>query len=171
MLHPLRSGLTMLGIMIGVWAVIVLSAVSQGASNQVVKQIESLGADTIIVRSVKPPSEKLQGNSAQRYGLRRAELDKLLATVPTIRSAVPIREIRRQFTYRDRVMDGRLVGCTPEYAAVNRLKLVDSDSMSFITDAHNVKRDMVCVLAASVAERLFPFENPIGKRVYVPEWS
>lgn len=169
MLHPLRSGLTMLGIMIGVWAVIVLSAVSQGASNQVVKQIESLGADTIIVRSVKPPSEKLQGNSAQRYGLRRSELDKLLATVPTIRSAVPIREIRRQFTYRDRVMDGRLVGCTPEYASVNRLKLVDSDTMSFITDAHNVKRDMVCVLAASVAERLFPYENPIGKRVYVPE--
>lgn len=169
MLHPLRSGLTMLGIMIGVWAVIVLSAVSQGASNQVVKQIESLGADTIIVRSQKPPSEKLQGRSAQPYGLKRAELDQLLATVPTITSAVPIREIRRQFTYRDRTVDGRLVGCTPQYADVNRLVLEDPTKMTFITDAHNLQRDMVCVIAASVAERLFPYENPLGKRVYVPE--
>jgi putative ABC transport system permease protein len=169
MLHPLRSGLTMLGIMIGVWAVIVLSAVSQGASNQVVKQIESLGADTIIVRSVKPPSEKLQGRSAVPYGLKRSELAKLLATVPTLRSAVPIREIRRQFTYGDRQIDGRLVGCTPGYAEVNRLSLINPDTMSFITDAHNLKRDTVCVLAFDVAERLFPYENPIGKRVYVPE--
>lgn len=169
MLHPLRSGLTMLGIMIGVWAVIVLSAISQGASDQVVRQIESLGADTIIVRSVKPPSEKLQGNSAQPYGLQRSELEKLLATVPTIRSALPIREIRRQFTYRDKAVDGRLVGCTPEYAAVNRLDLVDDKNMTFLTDAHNFRRDTVCVLAGSVAERLFPYENPIGKRVYIPE--
>ena len=50
-LHPLRTGLTMLGIMIGVWAVIVLTAISQGASEQVQKQIESLGSTTIIVRS------------------------------------------------------------------------------------------------------------------------
>ncbi len=168
-LHPLRSGLTMLGIMIGVWAVIVLSSVSQGASDQVVKQIESLGADTIIVRTRKPPSEKMQGRSAEPYGLRRSELEKLLATVPTLKSAVPIREIRRQFTYKGRTIDGRLVGCTPEYADVNRLELFDDETMSFITDAHNFKRDMVCVLAAKVVERLFPYENPIGKRIYIPE--
>ena len=59
LLHPLRSILTMLGILIGVWAVIVLTAVSQGASDQVQKQIASLGANTIIVRSQKPPEEKL----------------------------------------------------------------------------------------------------------------
>ena len=67
-LHPLRTGLTMLGIMIGVWAVIVLTAISQGASEQVQKQIESLGSTTIIVRSQKPTEDKLQG-SATKYGL------------------------------------------------------------------------------------------------------
>lgn len=169
LLHPLRSGLTMLGIMIGVWAVIVLSAVSQGASNQVVKQIESLGADTIIVRTQKPPSEKMQGRMAVPYGLLREELDKLLASVPTVVSAVPIREIRRQFTYLDRTIDGRLVGCTPQYADVNRLQLEDPVTMSFITDTHNFQRDTVCVIAAGVAEVLFPYENPLGKRVYIPE--
>lgn len=169
-LHPLRTGLTMLGILIGVWAVIVLTAVSQGASNQVQKQIESLGATTIIVRSVKPPDEKLTSRAAVKYGLRRAELENILSTVPTIQVAIPIREIRRQFTYRDRIVDGRLVGCTPGYAEATQLKIRDRGGR-FLTDLDGIRRDTVCVISAGVAERLFPYEEPLGKRVYVPEHS
>ncbi|MCG8650111.1 MAG: ABC transporter permease [Pirellulales bacterium] len=167
-LHPLRTGLTMLGIMIGVWAVIVLTAISQGASDQVQKQIESLGATTIIVRSQKPPEDKLAGMRASRYGLLRSDLDQILGTVPTIETAIPIREIRRQFTYRDRVVDGRLVGCTTAYADVNHLK-IRAGGGRFLSDADDMKADTVCVISAGVAERLFPFEEPLGKRVNVPE--
>jgi putative ABC transport system permease protein len=167
-LHPLRSGLTMLGILIGVWAVIVLTAVSQGASDQVQKQIESLGANTIIVRSQKPPEEKLAGGRASQYGLLRKDLDIILGSVPTVETAIPIREIRRQFTYRDRVVDGRLVGCTPGYAEVNSLS-IRSRGGRFLSDADNMLYDTVCVISAGVAERLFPYEEPLGKRVYVPE--
>ncbi|TWU06109.1 ABC transporter permease [Stieleria varia] len=167
-LHPLRSGLTMLGILIGVWSVILLTAIGQGASDQVQRQFESLGATTIIVRSQKPPEEKLAGMSASQYGLLRSDMDTLLATVPTIRTAIPIREIRRQFTYRDRMIDGRLVGCTPGYAEVNTLK-VRGQSGRFLSDADGINLDTVCVIAAGVAERLFPYEEPLGKRVYIPE--
>ena len=167
-LHPLRSGLTMLGILIGVWAVILLTAISQGASDQVQKQIESLGANTIIVRSQKPPEEKLAGARASQYGLLRSDLDLILATVPTVETAIPIREIRRQFTYRDRVVDGRLVGCTPGYADVNSLSIRNQGGR-FLTDADGMRSDTVCVISAGVAERLFPYEEPLGKRVYIPE--
>ena len=167
-LHPLRTGLTMLGILIGVWAVIVLTAISQGASDQVQKQIESLGANTIIVRSQKPPEEKLAGMRASQYGLLRSDLDKILGGVPTIQTAIPIREIRRQFTYRDEVVDGRLVGCTPTYANVNHLKIRPRGGR-FLSDADGMKSDTVCVVSAGVANRLFPYEDPLGKRVYVPE--
>ena len=167
-LHPLRTGLTMLGIMIGVWAVIVLTAVSQGARDQVQKQIESLGANNIIVRSIKPPEEKLAGSSASQYGLLREDLDQILATIPTIESAIPIREIRRQLTYRDRIIDGRVVGSTPNYFKVNQLKLRISGGR-FLTDADELLADTVCVISAGVAERLFPYEEPLGKRVYIPE--
>lgn len=167
-LHPLRTGLTMLGIMIGVWAVIVLTAISQGASEQVQKQIESLGSTTIIVRSQKPPETKLSSSRASQYGLLRSDLDQILAAVPTIEKAVPIREIRRQFTYRDRVVDGRLVACTPEYAAVNQLQIRPGGGR-FLTDADEVLADTVCVLSAGVADQLFPYEEPLGKRVSVPE--
>ncbi|MEM9208527.1 MAG: ABC transporter permease, partial [Pseudomonadota bacterium] len=141
---------------------------SQGASNQVQKQIESLGSTTIIVRSQKPPEEKLAGSRVSEYGLLRSDLNRILANVPTIESAIPIREIRRQFTYRDRSVDGRLVGCTPAYADVNHL-MIRSGGGRFLTDADELKVDTVCVLSAGVAEKLFPFEEPLGKRVTIPE--
>ncbi|TWU62833.1 MULTISPECIES: ABC transporter permease [Crateriforma] len=168
MLHPLRTGLTMLGILIGVWAVIVLTAISQGASDQVQRQIESLGANTIIIRSVKPPAEKMAGQRAADYGLMRSDLDRVLSMVPTITQATPIREIRRQFIYGDRTVDGRLVGCTPNYADVNHLVIRDRGGR-FLTDADRVKADTVCVISAGVAEKLFPYEEPLGKRIYIPE--
>jgi len=158
----------MLGIMIGVWAVIVLTAISQGASEQVQKQIESLGSTTIIVRSQKPPETKLAGMRASKYGLLRSDLDQIIASVPTIINAVPIREIRRQFTYRDRVVDGRLVGSTPQYADVNHLK-IRTGGGRFLSDADELLADTVCVLSAGVAKELFPYEEPLGKRVSLPE--
>ncbi len=166
LLHPLRSLLTVLGIFIGVASVIWLLAISEGISREAQRQIESLGADTIMIRSVKPPSEKLKGQGVTPYGLTREEFDMLQATVPTIKSAIPIREIRRQFQYKNRMVDGRLVGCTPEYAELTRLTV---DRGHFITDAENFRKATNCVLAANVAEKLFPYEDPIGKRVYIPE--
>ncbi len=167
-LHPLRTALTMIGIMIGVTAVIVLTAISQGASDQVQRQIESLGSTTIIVRSQKPPEDKLAGKRATQYGLLRRDLDRIIENVPTIETAIPIREIRRQFTYRDRSIDGRLVGCTPAYADVNSLEIRPSGGR-FLGDADDVNADTVCVISAGVAEALFPYEEPLGKRINVPE--
>jgi putative ABC transport system permease protein len=155
----------MLGIFIGVASVIWMLAFAEGISQQAQRQIESLGADTIIVRSTKPPGEKITGGAAQ-YGLTREEFSQLITSVPTIKSALPLREIQRQFTNGSRTIDGRLVGCTPEYQQANRLEIERGE---FITDVHDMSRATVCVLASKIAETLFPFENPIGKRIRVPE--
>ena len=165
-LHPLRSLLTVLGIFIGVASVIWLLAISKGIGDEAQKQIESLGADTIMIRTIKPPSQKMAATGLTPYGLTREDFDLLVSTVPTIRSALPIREMRRQFQFKDRKLDGRLVGCTPEYAEVTRLKI---RSGHFITDAENFAMDTHCVIAAKVADRLFPFEDPVGQRIYMPE--
>jgi putative ABC transport system permease protein len=165
-LHPMRSILTVLGIFIGVASVIWLLAISKGIGDEAQRQIESLGADTIMIRTVKPPSEKLSSQGLTPYGLTREEYDMLVATIPTVRSAIPIREMRRQFQFKNRKLDGRLVGCTPEYAEVTKLELT---SGHFITDAENFARDCHCVLSAKVAEKLFPYEDPVGQRIYMPE--
>ena len=115
------------------------------------------------------PKRSCLGKAARStIGLLRQDLDLILATVPTVKTAIPIREIRRQFTYRDRVVDGRLVGCTPGYADVNSL-VIRNRGGRFLTDADGVRSDTVCVVSAGVAERLFPFEEPLGKRIYIPE--
>ncbi|MFN8706952.1 MAG: ABC transporter permease, partial [Planctomyces sp.] len=77
MLHKLRSGLTMLGIVFGVFSVIAMLAIGEGASQQAQEQVLELGATNIIVRSVKHPKETDGNQSSKsvvlRYGLIRAD--------------------------------------------------------------------------------------------------
>src|SRR5690606_11368067 len=122
LLHPMRSLLTILGIFIGVASVIWLLAISEGSSAKAQQQIEKLGAENIIVRTVKPPSE---ATAAQRgaltYGLTRDDWRLLAEPLRSVETSTPIREIRRQFRAGPNTVHGRLVGCTPEYAALNNL--------------------------------------------------
>jgi putative ABC transport system permease protein len=167
LLHPLRSLLTVLGIFIGVASVIWLLAIGEGISRKAREQIEGLGADNIIVRSNKPPSEVAEKSGRLlAYGISREDYKRLVNTIPTIRSALPIREIRRRFGFGPHLVDGRLVGCTPEYMEVTRLEV---DRGRFLTDVEVNEKQNHCVLAAEVAERLFPLDDPLGKSIHVEE--
>ncbi len=124
LLHKLRSGLTVLGIVFGVAAVISMLAVGEGSSRDAQERIQQLGATNIIVRSVKPTEEaQATGGRPARilnYGLKYEDFDRILATVPTIKKALPIREIRKQIRHLNHSIDGRVVGTTHDYAEFNR---------------------------------------------------
>ncbi len=165
LLHPLRSVLTVLGIFIGTASVIWLLAIGEGISLKAQEQITSLGADNIIVRTIKPPNEALgEQTGTIRYGLTREDYLRLITTVPTIERALPIRELRRSFYFADRQVEGRLVGCTPEYAEVTRLTLARGH---FITSTELLDEVNHCVLAAETSEKLFPYEDPLGRSIRV----
>src|ERR1700678_2848369 len=90
LLHKLRSGLTVLGIVFGVASVIAMLAVGEGSSRKAARQFAELGATNIIYRSVKPTDETISTGGGRRgsvlnYGLKYADYDRLLATVPTIK--------------------------------------------------------------------------------------
>ena len=139
----------------------------EGISEQAQKQIEGLGAENIIVRSIKPVNPQVEGNSfILPYGLLRKDFDTIVETIPTITSAIPIREMRREIRFGGRRIDGRLVGCTPEYAEVTRLEI---DRGHFISDAEVDDAKPHCVLAAKAAETLFPYEDPLDRTIYVQE--
>jgi putative ABC transport system permease protein len=166
-LHPLRSLLTILGMLVGVASVIWLLAIGHGISTSVAQQIESLGADNIIVRSIKPRHDSADGNQSRgvvAYGLTRRDFERLQETIPTIDRALPVRELRREFRHGPQLVDGRLVGCTPEYASVTHLEV---DSGRFLSDTDLQFKRNVCVLAADVARKLFPIADPIGRSVRV----
>jgi putative ABC transport system permease protein len=166
LLHKLRSGLTVLGIVFGVAAVISMLAVGEGSSRKAQRQFAELGATNIIYRSVKPSDETMSSGGGRRsvlnYGLQYADYDRLLATVPTIKKALPIREIRKQIRYLSRFLDGRVVGTTQDYADFNRL---DIDKGRFLTASDNTRYENFAVLAAETARTLFPYEDPIGRSV------
>ncbi|MCR9116015.1 MAG: ABC transporter permease [bacterium] len=164
LLHPLRSLLTVLGIFIGVASVIWLLAIGEGISIQAQKQIEGLGANNIIVRSVKPPAESQSSTGGPApYGVTRADYRLLTGRIPHIVGSLRIREIRRRFSHNGRQLDGRLVGCTPEYADVTQLKVARG---RFLTDSDLLGGEVFCVLAARTAEQLFPGEDPLGQMIF-----
>lgn len=169
LLHPMRSMLTILGIFIGVASVIWLLAISEGISAKAQQQIEKLGAENIIVRSVKPPSEATADQRGPlTYGLTRDDWRLLSETLHSVETATPIREIKRQFRRGTNVVHGRLVGCTPEYAELNHLTVGDGRG-HFLSKVEIERKSNVCVLASEVADALFQFERPIGKTVHVDE--
>ena len=168
-LHPMRSMLTVLGIFVGVASVIWLLAIGEGISRNAQEQIEALGAENIIVRTIEPPDPGRKGGSfsVRKFGVTRAD-QRLLEAIPTVRQVIPIRELSLRFTYTGnpfvQPINGRLVGCTPEYAEMNKLEI---DRGHFLT--YPESRSEVCAIAGRLAQQLFPYENPIGKKIYIPE--
>jgi putative ABC transport system permease protein len=165
LLHKLRSALAVLGILIGVTAVIWLVAMGEGVSFQAQQQIKDLGATNVIVRSVKPTmssSAAAAGSFFVDYGLRRDDFDRL-RNIPTVVQAAPIRELaQKDSRYLDRSLDVRIVGCRTEYQSLNQLTL---EKGRFISDSDEANVENVCVLAHETARTLFRYEDPLGKSV------
>ncbi len=169
LLHKLRSGLTMLGIVFGVFSVIAMLAIGEGASAQAQKQVLELGATNIIVRSIKPPEDAgSSGASSQsvvlRYGLKRQDYRILSQTLPTIVGIVPVRELMQEVRHLQYTLNSRIVGCTPDYLTMNHLQM---DRGRFLSDKDLNDIANVCVLAFDTADRLFPIQNPIGESIYI----
>ncbi|MCF0233388.1 MAG: ABC transporter permease [Thermoguttaceae bacterium] len=169
-LHPMRSLLTVLGIFIGVASVIWLLAIGEGISKKAQEQIENLGADNIIISTIKPPNEALSSGSGGRgmqipeYGLTRADFTRLTETIPTVVKAAPVKDYKETFQNGRWKTDGRLVGCTSDYADVVKLTMFDG---RFFTEQENSEARDYCVLGAGVSQALFPYEEPIGKLIRV----
>jgi putative ABC transport system permease protein len=168
LLHKLRSGLAVLGILIGVAAVIWLVAAGEGVSYQAQQEIQGLGAQNIIIKSEKPvaSSSTGQGSLFVMYGLLREDLRRIATTIPTVQRAVPLREIKKEARYLDKSIDIGLVGCTPAYLELNKLEMANG---RFLSDRDLDRVENVCVIADQAAAKLFPYEDPIGRSVQVDQ--
>ncbi|MCH2177468.1 MAG: ABC transporter permease [Mariniblastus sp.] len=161
-LHKLRSGLAALGIFIGTTTVIWLVAIGEGVSYRAQQQILDLGAQNIIIRSVEPNTTDESADSrVKRYGLTRKDLERI-AVNDKIKETVAIRESRFELRYKHRTVEVKLVGCSEEHLNMNRLQIVRGRWINQRDDG-----DKVVVLAHQTAATLFPYENPIGKKIWV----
>jgi putative ABC transport system permease protein len=167
LLHKLRSGLTMLGIVFGVFSVIAMLAIGEGASRQAQEQVLQLGATNIIVRSVRPPEEAASGSGnarVLRYGITRDDHRILARTLSTISGIVPLREVTFDVRNLEWSLTARIVGCTPEYLNMNHLSISQG---RFLSDQDEHLRANCAVLAHETAQMLFPREDPLGKSIQI----
>ena len=165
LVHKMRAGLAALGIFIGTSTVIWLVAMGEGVSHRAQQQIKELGATNIIIRSKEPSSASDEQNASSRlkvYGLLRDDYRRIVENIPSIRRAIPMRELRFELRLGNRTADAKLVGCVEAYLELNRLEMARG---RWLTQRDRGKK--VVVLAHDTAKRLFPYENPIGRTIWV----
>ena len=165
--HPMRSLLTGLGVFIGVVSVVWLLAIGEGIGEQAEKEIMQLGANNLIVSSKKPSQEQREqkGTFFISWGLTENDYRKITESIPAITAAYPTRELSRRTVSTDSsIQKAELLGCLPNYRNLHNLDLTRG---RFLTEADNLAKAEVCVLASGLAKELFPFGDSIGQTVNI----
>ncbi|GAB3158879.1 ABC transporter permease [Micromonospora sonneratiae] len=156
--NKLRSALTMLGVLIGVGAVILLVAVGNGSAKQITDRIAALGTNTITVQST---SRGGSSSTAITVEIARALKDPVLA--PDVKSVSPVVNTSTTITYQgaDHSVQ-QFLGTYPTYFAASNTPVGRGAAFSE-ADVDQGRR--VVVIGQTVAEELFPDTDPIGKEV------
>jgi putative ABC transport system permease protein len=171
-LHKLRVLLTILGLIFGVSSVIAMLAIAEGASLEAQRQIASLGATNVIIRSMKPADDvnpsKQQNNDSYifKFGVTYEDFQRIISTFPTVVGATPLREYRKNVRHLEQEIEARIVGVNPDFV---RLTGQSIESGRFLTDTDLFYVANVAVLGAETAEKLFPYGDPVGKTVRIGE--
>ena len=166
LLHKLRSFLTTLGVLFGVASVIAMLAVAEGASEEAQDQIRQLGSQNVILRSVKPPEDRISNQETRvlTYGLTHDDLARIEDTFPGVDAVVPILHVPEEVRFVSKVCSP-LVMCVPaRYLDVTGRVMHQG---RFLTAADDRSYSSVCVLGYEVARYLFPFESSLGQRVKI----
>ena len=161
--NRLRTFLTLLGVIIGVGAVITLLAVGRGQTEAMLQQIEQLGSNLLYVR---PGSTTVQGVRTEAGSAATLTLEDAAAIaqeVPFVAAvASEIQSMAQVSVAGGQNINARIVGTTPDYPAVRSFQVAEGE---FFSDADVDGRTSVAVLGSSVASDLFPDSDPLGQTV------
>jgi putative ABC transport system permease protein len=163
--NKLRSGLTMLGIIIGVAAVVALMAVGQGATSGITSSIQGLGTNLITVSSGRSFSFGGPGGSGgQSQSLYYADYQVIEQTVGLAAVVAPYYQAQANVINGDLQSTSSITGVTSIFATVRAYTLGRG---RFITDQDNASEARVAVLGSQTATDLFSGLNPIGREIQI----
>jgi len=160
--HKLRSFLTILGIVIGVAAVIALMSIGRGAEAQIISNIESMGSDLIFIRPGAVTFGGVRGAGGSANTLTMEDAEAIAEQVPYISSVAPSYSSNLQVVVGAENMNSQITGTTPEYMQINNLELADG---AFFSEYDYQRGSKVAVLGFNVAETLFEGADPIGQQM------
>jgi len=166
--HRLRTGLTLLGTAVGVTAVILLTALGEGARRYVTQEFASLGTNLLIVLPGKTETSGMtpfMGTAPRDLTLEDAEA--LLRTLPRVRRAAPLTMGQAAVRYLDRERKTNVIGSTADLLPVRRLSIAAG---RFLPEADSERGGPVCVIGRTLQRELFGAVNPLGQAVRIGEW-
>jgi putative ABC transport system permease protein len=159
-----RSLLTMLGIIIGVGAVITSVAIGAGAQAVVLKQIESLGANLIVISPGSVTSGGVRLGSGARTTLTQEDVAAIAANVPEVAGAAPYSQISAQVVAGGINWFTVIGGTTPAWLSVENWTMAQG---AFLTQDDIDRVTKTAVLGSTVAANLFPAGNAVGSTIVV----
>jgi putative ABC transport system permease protein len=164
--HKLRTFLTMLGVIIGVAAVIAMLSIGEGAKQEALEQIEILGINNVIITARVPDEDPASGVSLQRSpGLSLADGENISEFSELVANVVPQRfEPITAISYRGAEAPVRIVSTTPEFVFSSSIGV---EYGRFITELDMTDFSQICVLGSKAKRALFVFDDPIGKYVRI----
>ncbi len=162
--NKLRSGLTMLGIIIGVAAVIAMVGVGQGAQNQVQSQIANMGTNLLMVTAGSGFMGGVQFGSGSVKSLTVDDMKAILRECPAVKTAAPGVNTSAQAVYQNQNWATRITGTTAEYFDIRVWPLKEG----VVFEDQDVEADSnVAVIGTTVAGNLFGDEDPVGKTIRI----
>lgn len=161
--NKLRSGLTMLGIIIGIASVIVMVAIGEGAQNSVTERLRSMGTNLLIVM----PGGSSDIRSVMRGGgsgsLEDSDID-VIKSIDGVKGVSPEVSTSKQVIYGSVNSRVTLNGVVPEFVELKEKEMLYG---SFFSDADDLARKKVAVIDESVLEDVFDNQDPLGEEIRI----
>ncbi len=158
--NKLRSALTMLGIVIGVGAVVALMALGTGATADITSQVQGAGANLVIV----VPGRTTRGNQRVQSVLYYSDYEALAKSVPNVVAVAPDFQTNATLIYNTESTSLGVNATVPAYAEVRNYEV---DYGRFISEADRSLKARVIVIGSQTASDLFHGLNPLGRRIKV----
>ena len=162
--NALRSALAMLGIVIGVGAVITMFAVGTGANRRVTEQISSMGSHLLVVISGAVTSGGLRTGPGAAPSLTLGDAEAILRECPAVEAVAPRVQGTAQLVVRNQNWSTAAVGSTEDFLKVREWPLASGRNLS---DSDVRSAAKVALLGQTVAENLFGDQDPVGQTVRV----
>jgi putative ABC transport system permease protein len=162
--NKLRSALTMLGIIIGVGAVIAMVGVGSGAQARVAEQIQSLGSNLIIVLSGSTTAGGIRMGQGSQLTITEEDSSAIAREIPLVQASAPSMRGNAQVVYGNLNWATGIQGVTPEYAEVREWSVVTG---RFISSEDVDGATKVALLGQTTAQNLFGDADPLGQVIRI----
>ena len=166
--NKVRSALTMLGIIIGVSAVIAMVSLGEGARRQIQEEIASLGDSTLWVRAGSRRSWGVRSASGTMNTLKAADFDAMLNECPAVKAVSPSARSMAQVVFGNQNWNTRIEGYNELYPEMRKWTIAQG---SFFDDSQVKAAARVAVLGNTVWQELFAGSDPVGQTIRVKNLS